>query len=57
MRISYIVQVVAFTAAIITPQIAVFVEWQAGFYYIVAYSWIVGIIAALWNRAMIEDNT
>jgi len=57
MRISYIVQIVAFTAAIITPQIAVFVEWQAGFYYIVAYSWIVGIIAALWNRAMVEDNT
>ncbi len=50
-RISYFVQQVAFTLALLTPlAVLVVPEAQVEIVWISAYAWGVGIAAALWHR-------
>ena len=55
-RISYFVQQVAFTLALITPLAVLVVPGaQVEIIWIAAYAWGVGIAAALWHRLTVAE--
>lgn len=57
MRISYYVQLVAFGLALMVPLLAVLIGigLQVDVLYCTVYAWLVGILAALWNRKTVVE--
>lgn len=56
MRISLYIQKIAFTMALLTPLAMLAVGFTYDILYITGYGWIIGIIASLWHRLVIEDS-
>lgn len=57
LRISYYVQLVSFTLALVVPALAVLigVGLAVDVLYCAGYAWGVGVIAALWNRLTVAE--
>ena len=55
LRISYYVQLVSFTLALLTPLATLALGLQVEIFYCTAYAWGVGVAAALWNRLTVAE--
>ena len=56
-RISYYVQLVSFTMALVVPALAVLigVGLAVDVLYCALYAWVVGVAAAMWNRLTVAE--
>lgn len=55
MRISYYVQKLAFSLALVVPLAILVVGPQIEILYLAIYVWAVGIVAAIWNRLTVVE--
>ena len=55
-RISYYIQQVSFTLALLTPLVVlVWPQAQAEIIFCTLYAWVVGVAAAMWNRLTVAE--
>ncbi len=56
MRISYYVQKISFTLALVVPLAVLgWPQMQTEIFFCVVYAWTVGIVAALWHRLTVTE--